>query len=88
MKNPETARCAILAGWAIALLGVTCYVIAATQAGAGTDIMDALTGQGVIGWASMALLLGGIAIWLFGNLKFVRRDGDDRHDTEIDNPRA
>jgi hypothetical protein len=34
----------------------------------------ALTEQGAVGWASVALLTLGIAIWLFGNLTLIRHD--------------
>ena len=80
MTDTERARWAILAGWLIALLGVICYVLAAIDAGEGADIMDAVTQEGAIGWASLALLTLGVAIWLFGNLTLIRHDSEPAED--------
>jgi hypothetical protein len=63
----ETGRHVPLAGSIAATAGMGGYVAAMTHAGINASILDAFTSQGLLGWASAALLLGGVAVWSAGN---------------------
>jgi hypothetical protein len=64
----EKGRRAILAGWLITMLGIVAYIVAMSRAGENAGILDALGNQGLLGWSAAALLLGGVVVWLVGNL--------------------
>lgn len=68
----EWGRKAILAGWVVTMVGVVGYCFAMMRAGHQAGVLDALTTQGLLGWGSAALLVGGVALWLAGNLAFLR----------------
>ena len=68
----EWGRKAILAGWAITMLGVVGYCFAMMRAPQETGLLQALFTQGALGWGSAILLMGGVATWLAGNFAFVR----------------
>ena len=70
----EWGRKAILAGWIITMLGAVGYVWAIMRAGAGeeTTLLQALFSQGILGWGSAVLLLGGVATWLAGHFAFMK----------------
>lgn len=68
----EWGRKAILAGWIITMVGVVGYVLAMLRADQDAGLLEALFTQGVLGWGSAILLMGGVATWLAGNFAFVR----------------
>ena len=68
MTRGEQGRRAILAGWLITMLGIVAYIVAMSRAGENAGILDALGNQGLLGWSAAALLLGGVVVWLIGNL--------------------
>jgi hypothetical protein len=74
MSGREWGRKAILAGWIITMLGAVGYVWAIMRAGAGeeTTLLTALFSQGLLGWGSAVLMLGGVATWLAGNFSFMK----------------
>lgn len=72
LTRREWGRRAILAGWIITMLGVVGYVFAMMRAGEDAGILQALASQGLLGWGSAVLLLGGVGTWIAGNLAFIR----------------
>ncbi len=68
----EWGRQAILSGWAITMVGVIGYCFAMTGAGQETGILEALMRRGALGWGSAILLLGGVVVWLAGNIAYLR----------------
>lgn len=67
-SRSELGRRAILLGWLVTMLGIVGYIVAMSRAGESAGILDALTGQGPLGWISGALMLGGVVVWFIGNL--------------------
>ncbi len=63
----EQGRRAVLAGWVITMLGIGTYILALSRAGESADILDALFGQGPLGWVAGALMLTGVVTWFIGN---------------------
>ena len=78
----DHGRRAILAGWILVLLGVAAYVAAMGRAGQGADMIDAITGQGLLGWASLVLLAAGVATWLAGNIACIHEASDGQSESE------
>jgi hypothetical protein len=78
----DHGRRAILLGWVLTLLGVAAYVAAMGRAGEGADMIDAITGQGLLGWASISLLAAGVATWLAGNIACMHEAADPRSESE------
>lgn len=72
LTRREWGRRAILAGWIITMIGVVGYVFAMMRAGEEAGILEALVSQGLLGWGSAVLLLGGVGTWIAGNLAFIR----------------
>lgn len=68
----ERGRKLILWGWVAAMVGVTAYCRATFLTGADAELLDAVTRTGLLGWASAVLMLGGIGLWLAGNLIYLR----------------
>ena len=46
------------------------------------DMIDAITGQGLLGWASISLLAAGVATWLAGNIACMHEAADPRSESE------
>jgi hypothetical protein len=68
----EWGRKAILAGWIITMIGIVGYCFVMMRAPQDTGLLEALFSQGILGWASAVLILGGVATWVAGNYAFVR----------------
>jgi len=62
----------ILWGWLVTMIGVAGYCRAMFRAGPDTDILQALGQSGIAGWASLAFIALGVAVWMSGNLVFLR----------------
>lgn len=82
MTSREKGRYEILAGWLITMTGIVGYIVAMSRAGNNASMLDAFTNQGLLGWGSAALLIGGVGIWFVGNLTALRDlsrmpDGND-----------
>ena len=76
-KTPDVAlrdrgRRLILLGWVITMMGVALYCRAMFRAGPDTDLVEALSQNGIAGWGSVAFLALGIAVWGFGNVALLR----------------
>ncbi len=67
MTKGEQGRRLILMGWLVTMVGIVCYIVAMSRAGESASILDAFTHQGLLGWVSALLLVGGVAIWFVGN---------------------
>lgn len=82
----ERGRKLILWGWVGAMVGVTAYCKAVFLVGANGELLDAVTQTGPLGWASAVLMLGGVGLWLAGNLVYLREVMEST-DTESDSGR-
>lgn len=72
----ERGRLLILWGWFAAMLGAAGYCRALFDLGGDADLLDAVTRTGPLGWVSAALVVGGIGLWLAGNLVYLREAMD------------
>lgn len=72
IMSRERGRYEILAGWLITMAGIVGYIVAMSRAGVNASMLDAFTNQGLLGWGSAALLIGGVGIWFVGNLAALR----------------
>lgn len=80
-QRTERGRKMILWGWAAAMLGVAGYCKAIFQLEASAEVLDAITRTGLLGWTSGVLLIGGVGLWLVGNLHYLQ-EVLDTPDTE------
>ena len=71
-RSPEWGRKAILAGWLVAMLGITGYVYTMVNAPSETGLFEALVNGGIIAWLSAALVVVGVGLWVAGNLALLR----------------
>lgn len=76
-SNAEWGRKAILVGWLVATLGIVGYVYTLLRAEESAGILDSIRAAGAIGWLSVLMLAGGVAIWLAGNIALLRALADD-----------
>jgi hypothetical protein len=61
----------ILWGWVSTMAGIACYCRAIFSLGPDAEIMDAVMKAGALGWLSALLSIGGIAMWMGGNLIYL-----------------
>lgn len=71
-QQGEHGRKLILWGWTAAMLGVAGYCRGLFSLEGDPDFLEAVTRTGALGWLSSALILGGIGLWLRGNLLYLR----------------
>lgn len=72
----ERGRLLILWGWFAAMLGAAGYCRALFDLGGDAELLDAVTRTGPLGWGSAILVVGGIGLWLAGNLVYLREAMD------------
>jgi hypothetical protein len=72
LRRSELGGRAILAGWVLTMLGIVAYVLAMSRAGENAGVIDALMGQGLLGWFAGTLMLAGVGVWFAGNLTCLR----------------
>ena len=65
---PETGRRTILLGWVITMTGVVGYVVTMSRAPENADMIEALSTQGLSGWASLLVLIAGVIVWVIGSV--------------------
>ncbi len=68
----EWGRKAILAGWAITMVGVVCYCFAMMRAPQETGLLEALFSQGFLGGIAAILIAGGVGTWIVGNIAYMQ----------------
>lgn len=71
-QRGEHGRKLILWGWTAAMLGVAGYCRGLFSLDGDPDFLDAITRTGALGWLSAALIVGGVGLWLRGNLLYLR----------------
>lgn len=76
----ERGRRWILSGWLISMIGVIGYCRAMFAVGPQAEFAEMLQQAGLQGWASLALIAGGVALWVMGNM-FYFKDIVDSHGT-------
>lgn len=72
----EWGRQMILWGWIATMAGVGCYCRAILTLAPEADFLDTFTHAGPLGWASALLMGGGVALWLSGNLRYLKEAMD------------
>lgn len=71
-RRAESAPIFVLAGGLITMLGIAAYIVAIGRTGEDALMLDAFIKQGALGWASAALLIGGVVMWFAGGLACLR----------------
>lgn len=71
IAGPERGRRMILWGWVATMAGIACYCRAIFTLGPEAEIMDAVMKAGALGWLSALLSIGGIGLWMGGNLIYL-----------------
>jgi hypothetical protein len=77
----EYGRKMILYGWIVSMIGIVTYCFVMLGGDQGADMMEALAARGAIGWASLAVIGVGVALWFAGCIRLVReadsKDGEN-----------
>lgn len=64
----ETGHRMILLGWVITMIGIVGYVVTMSRAPESSGVIDALSSQGLFGWASLLVLAAGVIVWVIGSV--------------------
>ena len=85
-RRTEWARKAILGGCIMTLIGMVTYCYGSFGGGPEADLPSSLFKNGALGWGAFLFMLGGVGVWLVGNIALL--DEIDRVNTKKKRPKS